>query len=113
VVEKALRRFKYIIIVIPLYDIFQRDNYGNKLEDHNAYLGPTFFDRYHPMEKHIIYRGRHNTSYDIMNLLLWSEYTDNRKPYKKILWHARHYLLKLLQQVGLAKAFVDLENFLR
>jgi len=113
VVEKALKVFKYIIIVIPLYDIFQRDTYGNRLEDHKAYIGPKFFDRYHPIEKHIVYRDRHGTPFDIMNILLWSEYTDNRKPYKKILRRARHYLLLALQPLGLAKAFVDLENFLR
>jgi len=113
VVEKALSTFKYIIIVIPLYDIFQRDTYGNKLEDHKAYIGPKFFDRYHPIEKHIVSRERHDTPFDIMNLLLWSEYADRRKPYKKILWQVRHNILKLLQLIGLAKVFVDLENFLR
>jgi cyclopropane fatty-acyl-phospholipid synthase-like methyltransferase len=113
VLRKSFEVFKWIIIVLPLYDIFQRDSYGNKLEDHVAYIGPDFFDKFHPLEKHIVSKARDGTPYDIMNILLSSEYKDTRKPVKKILRQVRHYLILTLQHIGLAKAFVDFENFIR
>ena len=113
VINKSLRIFRHIIIVVPLHDIFQRDSYGNELENHKAYIRANFFDKYSPKEKHITYGSHYGTGYDIMNILLSSEFTDTRKLYKRILKRVRHYILTILQRVGLARVFADLETFIR
>lgn len=113
VINKSFSSFKHIIIVTPLYDIFQQDDYGNKLEDHKAYIGINFFEYYSPAEKHIIYGAHCGTQYDIMNVLISTEFTDTRKFYKKILKRTRHYILTILQRVGLARVFANFETFIR
>jgi hypothetical protein len=52
--RSAMEQFDHIIIVVPLHDIFQDDSYGNGLEIHWAYITHHFFDRYKPVEKHIV-----------------------------------------------------------
>mgnify|MGYP006305959775 CR=1 FL=1 len=44
----TLSYFNYFIIVVPLYDIFQDNAYGNIIEKHQSYITDKFFDRYHP-----------------------------------------------------------------
>jgi len=109
VVQQSLTKFKRIIIVCPLHDIFQEDCYGNSLEVHRAYITANFFDRYHPTEKHVV-QGREWT---IINVAI------NLKPqvplYKRISWGAFHASMVALQPIGLARPFVNFlkRNFLR
>lgn len=103
VVAKCLERFTHVIIVVPLYDIFQDDAYGNPLEVHKAYITSGFFDRYKPVEKHII----ESPQFTMMNLLLWVN--RERKPlYRRILWGVFHTAMLILQPLGLARPTVDL-----
>jgi len=101
--KKCLEKFDYIIILVPLYDIFQDDAYGNPLEVHRAYITSGFFDRYKPVEKHIV----EGDEFTIMNLLIPA--TRQHKPlYRRLSWRAFHYSMLALQPIGLARPTVDL-----
>jgi hypothetical protein len=103
VVGRCLERFTYVIIVVPLYDIFQDDAYGNPLEVHKSYITSGFFDRYKPVEKHII----ESAEFTMMNLLLWVN--REKKPlYRRFLWGMFHIAMLILQPVGLARPTIDL-----
>ncbi|MDR1924054.1 MAG: class I SAM-dependent methyltransferase [Planctomycetaceae bacterium] len=52
VLRKCYKCFSHVIVIAPLYDIFQEELYGNKLEIHKCYMTETFFNRYYPLEKH-------------------------------------------------------------
>jgi hypothetical protein len=104
VLQKTLRHFKYIIIVVPLYDIFQDDSYGNPLEIHRTYITETYFDCYSPKEKHIII----GSGYTIMNLLLSGNSREMQTIWKKLAKRILHYTILTLQPLGLARLFVDL-----
>jgi len=102
VVRRALTQFKHLIIVVPLYDIFQDDAYGNPLEIHKAYITGSFFDRYKPTEKHII----ESPDFTMMNLLIHSERVT--KPlHRRLAWQAFHLGMLTLQPIGLARPTVD------
>jgi hypothetical protein len=101
-IRRCLKKFKSIIIICPLYDIFQDEIYGNPLEVHAAYLTEGFFKNYNIIEKHVI-RGM---DYTIMNILIRS---DNSEPlYRKISWNVFHFTMLLLQPLGCSRKFVNL-----
>jgi predicted SAM-dependent methyltransferase len=105
VIDQCIRFFKEIIVICPLYDIFQDDSYRNPVEVHQTYITSTFFDRYNPVEKHII-RGE---EWIIMNVCILSTY--EQKPlYRRLSWFAFHKCMLILQPIGLARPFV---NFLK
>jgi hypothetical protein len=102
VLSICLKRFDHIIIVVPLHDIFQDDSYGNELEIHRAYITESFFDRYMPIEKHIVEGG-----YTIMNVRIDS--SRERAPLvRSIPWKIFHCFMLVLQPLGLARVFVNL-----
>jgi hypothetical protein len=103
VLRKCLDKFAHVIIVVPLYDIFQDDAYGNELEIHRSYITSGFFDRYKPVEKHVVKGGE----FSIMNLLIT---THPQLPplYRRFLWRVFHVTMLVLQPLGLARPLVDL-----
>jgi hypothetical protein len=102
VLKLCIKKFKNIIIVCPLYDIFQEEAYGNPLEKHQTYITSTFFDHYNPVEKHIV-RGE---EYTLMNLYI--KPSSNCIPlYRKLSWLIFHNAMLLLQPIGLARPLVD------
>ena len=103
VVNLCLRTFKKLIIVCPLHDIFQEDLFGNPLEVHRTYVTANFFDRYHPVEKHIVWGRR----YTIMNVLIVPD-AKIEPFYRRVSWWIFHRCMLLLQPVGLARPFVNL-----
>jgi hypothetical protein len=103
VMRSAMERFDHIIIVVPLHDIFQDDSYGNALEIHRAYITHDFFDRYKPVEKHIV----QGDEYTIMNVLIPTKRM-NEQTVKRWAWRAFHYSMLALQPVGLARPLVNL-----
>jgi hypothetical protein len=103
VVTRCLEKFTYVIIVVPLYDIFQDDAYGNPLEVHKAYITSGFFDRYRPIEKHIIESPR----FTMMNLLL-AVRREQKPLYRRVLGGVFHVGMLTLQPLGLARPAVDL-----
>ena len=65
IIGRCLNKFKHIIVICPLHEIFQEEIYGNPLEVHQTYVTDTFFDRYNIIEKHIV-KGKQWT---IMNYI--------------------------------------------
>ena len=105
VLKLCIKKFRNIIIVCPLYDIFQEEAYGNPLETHQTYITNTFFDHYRPVEKHIVI----GEEFTLMNLYI--KPTSNSIPlYRKLSWLIFHNIILLLQPIGLARPFV---NFLK
>ena len=105
VLKLCIKKFKNIIIVCPLYDLFQEEAYGNPLETHQTYITSTFFDRYKPVEKHVFI----GEEFTIMNLYI--KLSNNSIPlYRKLSWLIFHNIMFVLQPIGLARPFV---NFLK
>jgi hypothetical protein len=65
VIGKALKCFKNIIICVPLRNIFQGVLYGNKLEEHKAYIMEDFFNSYPIREKHLVMIDRNDFKMNI------------------------------------------------
>jgi hypothetical protein len=103
VLRACFTKFDHIIIVVPLNDIFQDDVYGNQLEVHRAYVTPAFFDRYRPVEQHIVKGG----GYTMMNVLIMTQETQ-RDWQRRALAVSFDVVMKCLQPIGLARSFVDL-----
>lgn len=103
VLRECVVRFKAIIVVCPLYDMFQESYYGNELEAHRSYITGGFFDRYRPAEKHIAV----TREWTIMNVLI-------RPGWCRVPWYRGCSLwlfdlaMRILQPIGLARAFVNL-----
>jgi hypothetical protein len=105
----AMQKFDYIIIVAPLHDIFQEgavyegSSELNELEKHKTYITAGFFDRYRPIQKHVVV----GEQYTIMNVLIQTQ-----RPKKALatraIWNAFHFAMLTLQPVGLARPTVDL-----
>ncbi|MHA1661191.1 MAG: hypothetical protein ACTSUT_18990 [Promethearchaeota archaeon] len=106
VLKKAMPKFRNVIIVVPLHDIYQDALNENKLEIHQAYITSNFFDRYSPKEKHIIC----GDEYIVMNVLLNNEKGGQEDITRRISKFMLHYVILLLQRLGLARQFV---NFLK
>ena len=105
VLKLCIKKFKNIIIVCPLYDIFQEEVYGNPLETHQTYITSNFFDHYKPVEKHIVI----GEEFTLMNLYI--KPSSNSIPlYRKLSWLVFHNIMLVLQPIGLARPFV---NFLK
>jgi hypothetical protein len=96
-------RFKAVIVVCPLHDIFQESCYGNALEVHRSYITSDFFDRYRPVEKHIVV----GSDWTIMNVLIRPGQQVSRW-YRRWCGSLFHASMRLLQPIGLARPFVDL-----
>jgi len=103
VLRACLGRFKHIVVICPLYEIFQEDVYGNPLEVHQTYITSSFFDRYKPTEKHTI-KGENWT---IMNVYIFSQYRPEPL-YRRASWLVFHSLMVVLQPFGLARPLVDM-----
>jgi hypothetical protein len=99
VIEKTMKVFSHVIVVVPLHDIFQDDSYGNPLEIHKSYIHERFFDRYNPTEKHIV-KG---DGYTIMCLLF-----SPGVAVRSLAGSVFHCLMLSLQQIGLARIAVEL-----
>ncbi|MCI0591224.1 MAG: hypothetical protein L0Y67_06440 [Gammaproteobacteria bacterium] len=102
VMEKCFDKFDHVIVVVPLHDIFQDEAYGNPLEVHRAYITNGFFDRYKPIEKHIIA----STEFTIMNLLIATRQVKHPL-YRRFFRLVFHTLMLVLQPLGLARPFVE------
>ena len=102
VLKLCIKKFKNIIIVCPLYDIFQEDAYGNLLETHQTYITSTFFDHYKPVEKHIVIGEK----FTLMNLYIKPS-SNSIQLYRKLSWLIFHYIILVLQPIGLASPFVN------
>ena len=76
VVRQCLGMFKEVVIVVPLCDLTQGPIYDNPLEIHRTYITAGFFDRYLPMETHII----HGDRWTIMNVRLSADPPGRRRP---------------------------------
>lgn len=105
VIDRSLKYFEQIIIVAPLHDIFQEAAYDNPLEVHRSYITSNFFDKYGPIEKHIIT----SPDYTIMNVRIVSG-AQRTGLTKNIFGTIFHYCMIILQPFGLARPFV---NFLK
>jgi hypothetical protein len=103
VIRQCLKRFRYIIVVCPLHDIFQEAEYGNSLEIHRTYITQQFFDRYDPIEKHIA----KSEEWTIMNVLIVSQ-RESAPIYRRMSWWVFHRAMLILQPLGLARPFVNL-----
>jgi len=103
VITKCFVKFNQIIIICPVYELFQDVHHDNVLEIHRTYMTPVFFDRYHPVEKHIV-RGE---LWTIMNVLILSE--TEAEPWKRrVFWYLFDKSMYILQPTGLARPFVSL-----
>ena len=81
VIRQCLRKFRNIIVVCPLHEIFQDELYGNPLEVHRAYVTENFFDRYNVIEKHIV-KG---TYWHIMNVRITSM-SEAETVFRRVSW---------------------------
>lgn len=104
VIRKSLSKFKYIIVQVPLHDIFQDEVYDNQLEVHCAYITHSFFDKYSLIEKHICLGPKYN----IMNVLLSKQMKVKQSFSKKMFAAIFHFSITLLQPLGLARPLVVL-----
>jgi len=101
VIRACLGTFAQIIIICPLYDIFQEDLHGNPLEVHQTYVTPGFFDRYNCVEKHIVHDGY----WTIMNIRIASQ--GNKTKLQKVSWLLFGTAMFVLQPLGLARPLVN------
>jgi hypothetical protein len=101
VIKQSINKFEQIIIICPLYNLFQGASYGNPLEIHRTFITSNFFDRYHPAEKHIIRKV-----WTIMNIRILS--TSKPLPlYRNLIHCGFHKCILCLQPLGLARPFVN------
>lgn len=99
VIRHCLSKFKDIVVVCPLHDIFQDEAYGNPLEVHQAYITNKFFDRYNCIEKHIV-KGK-------LNVRIQSRFESAEPKWRSLSWFVFHRLMLVLQPIGLARPFVN------
>jgi hypothetical protein len=92
--------FKEIIIVVPLCDLFQGPLHGNPLEAHRTYVTPGFFDRYRPIEKHIV----HGDEWTIMNVRM--SVCPFPQLHRGAVQRAGHACVVVLQSFGTAQPLV-------
>jgi len=100
VMMQCLKQFDCIIAVVPLCHIFQDEVYGNKLEIHKSYITESFFNRYHPEEKHIKAGG----IYTIMNVKILS-HAKKTFTLRQTALGFLHCCVPFLQPIGLARPF--------
>lgn len=97
-IRDALRHFRELIIVVPLCHLMQDTVDGNPLEIHRGYLTRGFFDRYEPVEKHIVRAGH----LEYMNVRL-ARSVAGVPSWRRWPRHLYHGLMVVLQPVGLAR----------
>jgi hypothetical protein len=106
VIRRSIKKFRHIIVICPLHEIFQKEIYGNPLEIHRTYVTSAFFDRYNPIEKHIV-RGIDGIEWTIMDVRIVS--ADKAAPiYRRVSWFVFHNTILILQPLGLARPFVNM-----
>jgi hypothetical protein len=105
VIKRCHHKFRHLIVICPLHEIFQEDNYGNPLEVHQTYITSNFFDRYNCIEKHIIKRKE----WTIMNVHILTA-CESKPILRKLSWLMFHRTMLILQPLGMARPFV---NFLK
>lgn len=104
-IRRCIKKFKHIIVICPLHDIFQEECYGNPLEVHRTYVTSRFFDRYNPIEKHIIREREKEWATMDVHILT----TEKPLPrYRRMSWFVFHRIMLILQPLGLARPFVDI-----
>ena len=108
-IRHALEVFGEIIIVVPLYDVCQGAAYGNALEIHRAYIDEHYFDRFNPVEKHIIKDKEHV----MMNVRLNGGHSLTTSGLKLDRHRVFHYVMMTLDRMGLAKVFYNTLKRLR
>jgi hypothetical protein len=101
-IRSCLGKFDHILIVCPLWDIFQSAAYGNELEKHKTYVTMNFFDKYRPISKCIV----EGDDYTIMSILI-DAHRQKQPLTKRAVWAAFHVLMLSLQPIGLARPAVD------
>ena len=107
VIRQCIKKFKHIIVICPLHIISQEERYGNPLEIHQTYVTSNFFDRYNPIEKHIVKGKDKGSEWTIMNVRILS--TDESVPiYRRLSWFVFHKAMLILQPFGLSKPFVNI-----
>jgi hypothetical protein len=101
VLRRCLGMFQEVIVAAPLCDLSQGPLYGNPLEVHKTYITAGFFDRYRPIEKHIV----HGDEWTIMNVRI------SARPLPRlrhgVLHRAYHASVLLLQTFGTAQPLVS------
>jgi hypothetical protein len=101
-IETALSVFTHVFIVVPLHDIFQDSIEGNDLEIHRSYITPQWFDRYQPVQKHIVCGERYTV------LLVHLTQSSPAPAVRRIVGACFHAGMLVLQPVGLARPMVEL-----
>jgi hypothetical protein len=106
VIKECLYKFRHLVVICPLHDIFQDESYSNPLEVHQTYITSNFFDRYNCIEKHII-KGKEWT---IMNVHILPDCEASKHIWRRLALIVFHIAMLILQPLGLARPFV---NFLK
>jgi hypothetical protein len=104
VIRQCLKMFKHIIVICPLHDIFQDEEYNNSLEVHQTYITNNFFNRYNYIDKHTVKGG----GLTMMNVHILSEQESAEPIWRKLSWFAFHSAMFIFQPLGLARPFVNL-----
>jgi len=112
-VKTALTCFERIIIVVPLYDLYQDEMYGNPLEIHKSFITGKCFDRYHPLEKHIrVGRNETGEGYTIMNVFITRK--RRRESFlRRLELGVIRFWVPLLEPIGLGRAFISFLQFVK
>jgi hypothetical protein len=103
VIGQCISKFKHIVVICPLHEIFQEDAYGNALEVHQTYITTNFFDRYNWVEKHVV-KGK---GWSKMNVHILSEFKLAEPIWRRLSWVVFHRVMLVLQPLGLARPFVN------
>ena len=103
VIKKSIKKFDHLIIITPLHDLYQGVLYSNNLEIHRTYITCDYFDRFFPIEKHIVF-GKTRT---VMNIYINSKLAKRTFKYQLARWIFHHTIL-LLQPIGLAPSFTHI-----
>lgn len=106
VIKQCHHKFRHIIIICPLHDIFQEDVHDNPLEVHQTYITSNFFDRYNCIEKHI----KKGKAWTIMNIHILTACESAEPIWRKLSLLVFHRAMLILQPLGMARPFV---NFLK
>jgi NADPH:quinone reductase-like Zn-dependent oxidoreductase len=102
IIKQCIKKFKHIIVICPLHDIFKDEAPGNPLEIHNTYMVSNFFDHYNPIEKHIV----RSKEWTIMNVYIRAM-EESVPIYRSLSWFVFHKAMLILQPFGLARPFVN------
>jgi hypothetical protein len=108
VIKCCIDKFRLIVIICPLHNIHDKEEYDNPLEDHQTYITNGFFDRYEWVEKHIIKKGEWNMMYILIQPDTRSMELFWKRLMKRLFTQVFHTSMLLLQPLGLAKPLADI-----